>query len=106
MNPIDGYASVVSVSPRDSIDFHVRVEPPNTGFHIQILRRGKDDLVLLNDSGQAGAYAIPTDASSNGCGWPVAYSLAVPNNWSSGVYFARLTADQTAATTEVLFVVK
>jgi hypothetical protein len=106
MNPIDGYASATSVSPGGAIDFHVRVEPPNTGFHIEILRRGKDDVALLNDSGQAGAYAIPADASSHGCGWPVGYTFTVPDNWPSGVYIARLTADQTAAKTEVLFIVK
>jgi hypothetical protein len=105
MNPIDGYASATSVSPGEAIDFHVRVEPPNTGFHIEVLRSGKDD-VLLNDAGQAGPYPIPADASSNGCGWPVGYTLLVPNNWSSGVYVARLSTDQTASITEVVFVVK
>src|SRR5207249_364131 len=67
---------------------------------------GSGGSVLLNDSGQAGAYAIPINASSSGCSWPVGYTLSVPNNWASGVYVARFTADRTAATTEVLFVVK
>jgi hypothetical protein len=106
MNPIDGYASATSVSQGGSIDFHVRVEPPNTGFRIDIFRRGRDDVLLKSDSRQAGAYDIPADASWNGCRWPVGYTLPVPNNWSSGVYVARLTSDRTAARTEVLFVVK
>ena len=106
MNPIDGYASATSVSQGGQIDFHVRVEPPNAAFQIQILRRGQNDTVLLNDWGQAGAFDIPANASSSGCGWPVGYTLEVPSAWSSGVYVARLTTDQTADTTEVLFVVK
>src|SRR5262249_5151763 len=71
-----------------------------------ILRRGKDDVPLASGSGQAGAYDIRPDASSNGCGWPVGYTLEVPTHWTSGVYVARLASNQTAATTEVLFVVK
>lgn len=33
----------------------------------------------------------PPDASTHGCTWPKAFSLAIPENWQSGVYTLTLT---------------
>jgi hypothetical protein len=106
MNQIDAYASATSASPGEAIDFHVRVALPDNGFQIQIVRRGSSDVPLRVDLGDADASDIPIDASERGCAWPVRYTVPIPDDWASGIYIAQLTANQTATTTEVMFVVK
>jgi hypothetical protein len=106
MKPIEAYASATSVSPGDQLDLHVNTEVPGT-FRVDVLRRGADDTLVLagGDFNPADSNGLPADASSNGCQWPVAFSLQVDNNWSSGVYIARLTTAD-GFSTDVLFVVK
>ena len=84
----------------------MRVALPDNGFQIQIVRRGSSDVPLRVDLGDADASDIPIDASERGCAWPVRYTVPIPDDWASGIYIAQLTANQTATTTEVMFVVK
>jgi hypothetical protein len=37
-------------------------------------------------------HPVPANASSHGCGWPVALRLKVPADWKSGYYTARMEA--------------
>lgn len=105
MNTIEAYASATSVSPGMVINFHISVASADGGFRIDVLRRGREDVLLLSDRGEAGAFNKPPNASMNGCGWPVGYSLFIPHAWRSGVYVARLASGD-GGNTEVLFVVR
>src|SRR5690348_11510775 len=98
----EGYPSVTSVRAGDTLDFHARSEPGPLA--VQIVRKGQQDQVLHEDTASAQAYPIPADAYLAGCGWPPAYTMAVPEAWTSGLYVARLT--MAASSTEIPFVVR
>ncbi|MCA1619120.1 MAG: hypothetical protein LC795_07380 [Acidobacteria bacterium] len=111
MKPIEGYASVTSVSPSGDIQFCVRIESVNlTPFKIDFYRKGQIEEKMEGYSVEARAknYPIPSNVSSVGCGWPSAYQLKIPQSWRTGVYVARLTTLELTpeAKTDVLFIVK
>jgi hypothetical protein len=120
MNAVEAYASATSVAPGERIDFHVRiegadqerpiflVERPLLLVPVRIYRAGGGE-TLVHPGGTAiydrGAKApTPGNAYEKGCGWPVVYSLTIPDDWSSGAYIARFF--YFGAMAEVLFVVK
>jgi len=107
---LDGYASATSVFPGEILSFHVRALVPHNFFHIDIYRKGKDEVLVDSRSATALPYETPPNAYEIGCGWPSACDIVIPDNWSSGVYIARLTSFAgnvpLGATTEILFVVK
>jgi len=105
MNAIEAYASATSVCPGEAISFHVRIEPPHFFFRIDIFRKGKEERLVDSAFRTALPFSTPANAYAIGCGWPPAYTLIIPDDWSSGVYLARLTS-VLGATTDVLFVVK
>ncbi|MEK6249826.1 MAG: hypothetical protein N2C12_16700, partial [Planctomycetales bacterium] len=52
------------------------------------------------------AHPIPDRASSDGCGWPVAFSLKIPADWRSGYYSVKLTVkDGDKSASGILFFV-
>ncbi len=95
-----GYGSTSSVPQGGSIDFHVSATTGVTTYDIQIFRFGANQLdepirTITDLSG--GSYQCgPTGAPAGqeevelGCNWPVAYTLDVPADWSSGIYVANL----------------
>jgi len=96
MNAIEGYASATSVFPGEAITFNVCVQDPYFNPRVDIYRVGQAEVLML--SGQAHAMTYPTspDPDVNGCGWPPAYTLTIPDNWSSGIYVARISSTLTA----------
>ncbi len=108
MQAIEAYASAGSIFPGETISFHVRIEPPHFNFKINIYRKGRDEALVHSGSGMALAYDTPDNASEIGCGWPPAYPFVIPDNWSSGVYIARLTSviEPSPPEVNILFVVK
>ena len=70
----------------------------------------EDPGVLWNQRGLVGvAHETPADADSNGCGWPVALTIAVGDDWVSGVYLVTLRAhgaQPDRATGYAMFVVR
>jgi hypothetical protein len=108
MNAIEGYASATSVFPGEAISFHVSTAREEYYFRIDIYRKGKENRLVHTAYGYTLPYNTPANASEVGCDWPSAYTLAIPDNWSSGVYEARLTSVVKAVgpITEILFVVK
>ncbi|PWU45474.1 hypothetical protein DLJ46_21320 [Micromonospora globispora] len=96
---IQGYASATSVAPGESIDFHVAVNPAGR-YRISIHRLGW--------YGGAGARTVRTSPEFDGvpqpvppadpvtgtiaCGWPVSWTLRVPEDWTSGLYQAVFTS--------------
>ncbi len=92
MQAIEGYASVSSVYPGETISFQVRTQAPNSHFEIEIYRKGKEDTLVHSGSGTASDYNTPDNASEAGCGWPPGYSLIIPDNWSTGFILLTLPA--------------
>src|SRR5207302_5767396 len=103
----EGYASATSVSRGETIAFHVSAPGGSANFQIRIYGKGKEESLVHSGSGTVLTPGTPANAYEIGCGWPSAYQLKIPADWSSGVYIARLASPGVAgATTDILFVVK
>ena len=83
---VTGYCWPQSVCSGGKVGLHmsssagrpVRVEVARVG-----LRR---EVVFRSDAVAADEHDTPKDASSKGCGWPVAISMDVDPTWRSGYY--------------------
>jgi hypothetical protein len=92
---IQGYASATSVRPGDRLDFHVSVDPAR-GFRISFYRLGwyggAGARHLLTSPPLPGVpQPVPSPDAATGlitCDWPAAWTLRVPNDWTSGLYVA------------------
>lgn len=95
---IKGYASTESVALGQSIDFHVAVEPAGS-YTIAVYRLGyyggkAGRLMTTSPKLEGKAQPVPTPEEKTGriaVDWPVSWTLAVPADWTSGVYLAVLT---------------
>lgn len=94
---IEGYASAMSVKPGDTIDLMVSTDPPSY-FDITIYRMGyyqglggREMLRLGPFQGQVQATPPVGDERLRDCEWHPCTQLKIPDNWTSGVYLARLT---------------
>ena len=105
---IEGYASVTSAAPGDTVDFHVRAAAAASHFTMQLCRRGVSDTELQTNSGDAFVPGDQDDASLavSGCGWPAVAgcTLVVPNDWQSGYYVAKISSGSAYA--EIPFFVR
>jgi hypothetical protein len=102
--PIEGYASLTSVAAGEEVGLHVDNTPvsPDPSVRLTAARIGAGPLAF---SAVFKAHHPPTpeDAFAVGCGWPRAYTLAVPPAWPSGFYALTLTnADGDATTIHVV----
>ena len=89
---IEGYAGRESVAPGEKLTFHVSTSA--AVFDLQIVRLGQDrDEVLRQTKLRGAQHAVPDKASSEGCGWPVAHTLTIPESWRSGYYEVTLLAN-------------
>jgi N,N-dimethylformamidase beta subunit-like protein len=97
---IKGYASATSVAQGQSINLFVSVNPAGTysmdffrlGWYAGMggrLRRHVD----LN-GGQQAACVPDATTGLTACGWTPSYTLTVPTDWTSGVYFVKLQNSQ------------
>lgn len=88
---LEAYASAASVKPGGTIEFHARDPQGNwlgQSQTLAITRMGWPDKTMLNTSVLLFNRPVPPDASTKGCHWPSTFRLAVPSNWTSGVYWA------------------
>ncbi len=107
MAAIEGYASATSVIQGSSIDLHVNVELPHRALTLQFFRLGQTEQLVKRDRITVSPVSTPENAYEVGCGWPVAYTLTVPQTWQSAVYRANLISDiDDTISTEILFAVK
>lgn len=101
LQQIKGYASATSVNKGEAITFYVTVNPAQT-YSIDVYRMGwyqglggrlHQQIGPLDGVAQP---ACPLDAATGliACGWSPAYTLAVPDSWTSGIYLALLTNAQ------------
>lgn len=88
---IEGYCAQLSYVAADTVDIHVSTHAAT--FDVSIERWGADRTEVWSTTSIGGVFHPPADdADSNGCGWPVAVSLAVDPSWRSGFYLVTLTA--------------
>jgi len=100
-----GYANRLSCVPGDEVSFHLSASSPTVGMVIE--RVGAQRIKVFEKADIAcAAYPIPDRASSDGCQWPAAFSLKIPQDWNSGYYEATLTGGDTTALGTLLFVVR
>ena len=79
-----------SYAPGETIKFHVSTTLAR--FDLEIWRDGVERQIVHQRTGVTGAFHLtPQDCSVNGCGWPVAFELVVPDDWRSGGYVVRLS---------------
>lgn len=100
-NQIKGYASATSVNHGSTINLYVTVNPAQS-YTIDVYRMGwyggaggrlMQSIPVPNGVTQP---ACPIDATTGmvECNWSVSQVLAVPANWTTGIYLAKLTNAQ------------
>lgn len=99
---LGGYASKVSVSPGDSVDFHISTNVSN--FDLTISRQVPSSTQLMTIPNLNVPVRNCDGLYATGCNWAVATSLVIPENWSSGVYYAQFPTSSTPRT--IIFFVR
>lgn len=95
---VQGYASKTSVNPGEQIAFFVSTNPAATytmSFYRIGWYGGTGARLMLGPVPLEGEPQPVPDPGPEGlieCQWPAAYTLTVPDNWSSGVYLVKLQA--------------
>ncbi|MBG1245351.1 N,N-dimethylformamidase beta subunit family domain-containing protein [Nostoc sp. NZL] len=110
---IAGYTSVTSVNKGESLDIKVSLGQAGQ-YTIDVYRLGYyggtggrliTSSGLLNGTTQP-ACTLDPDTRLVECNWTTSYVLQVGNNWTSGIYVAKLTDQATAVVAHVWFVVR
>jgi len=86
--PIEGYATPLSVVQGDTVRLHV--SSTESASQIRILASWNSGVVATYPSVPTAAYAVPESAYAYGAGWPVTLAIPVPGSWVSGIYYAEL----------------
>ena len=92
---LQGYASRLSARPGESIGLSVSTGYRNYTVSIVRLASGTQPLeVVQREIRLTGRIqSLPPDYRQRGCRWSEEHSVAIPADWSSGLYAARLQAD-------------
>lgn len=86
---VEGYTDKLSYVAGETIELHVSTTAGQ--YALEVARVGSETKVVLSQMSLPGAsYAIPENASSHGCKWPVSHRITVSDDWKSGYYNARL----------------
>jgi hypothetical protein len=87
---LEAYCWPPSVAPGEPVALHVSTDAP--AYRVSVAREGAGSKVVWRSEGVGpGRHATPTDASSDGCGWPAALEIPVGNDWRSGYHSVHLT---------------
>ena len=90
---VTGYCWPQSVGSGGTVALHLSSAGARP-VSIEVARVGAGRTIVFSDGAvPADSHAIPTDAHSNGCGWPVALVLDVDPAWRSGYYEVVLEID-------------
>lgn len=90
---VTGYCWPQSVEGGEAVSFHMS-SARSTPVQIEVTRvGGKRTVVLAEAAIPVDFHDTPSDAHSNGCDWPAAYSLTVDESWQSGYYEVIMTAE-------------
>ena len=109
---IEGYASRQSVRPGESLTLHVSTNPPSP-FTVDLYRMG----YYQGHGARHVATLGPFDGSTQPdppvgpmrlreCAWEPSTELTIPDDWPSGVYLGKLTAEREGLQSYVVFVVR
>ncbi len=114
-NEIAGYATATSVNQGESLPIKVSLAQPGQ-FTIDIYRLGYyqgNGGRLIVSSGSLSGITQPaltlTDAATKlyeATNWSTSYTVAVGNDWTTGLYTAKLTEQATGKQSQVWFVVR
>src|SRR4051812_38290500 len=90
---VTGYCWPQSARPGEQVALHLS-SAGGRPVRVEVARVGvRRDVVFRSDAVAAEEHATPKDASSKGCGWPVALTLDVDPTWRSGFYEVVLEID-------------
>src|SRR4051812_24080844 len=90
---VTGYCWPQSVAAGDDVGLHLS-SSGGRAVRVEVARVGGDrEVVFHKDGVAAGEHETPADASSNGCGWPVALTVETGPSWRSGYYEVVLEID-------------
>jgi hypothetical protein len=90
---VTGYCWPQSVEAGDTVALHLSSSGARA-VAVEVARIGTDRTVVFADPAvPAGDHATPADASTNGCDWPVAQTIAIDPTWHSGYYEVVLEID-------------
>ena len=105
---IEAYSGRLSYQAGDEIQLHVSTTASK--YSVEIARVGVKQLLVWKRDDLAGTrHDTPDNASTHGCGWPVAITVPLPANWKSGYYRVTLKAigpDGNAIQGDAFFVVR
>ncbi len=109
---IEGYCSRTSVKAGEKISFHVSTNPPSP-FTIDIYRSGYyagDGGRLLMSLGPFQGETQPDPPVGRNrvreCRWEACAEITIPEDWVSGVYLGKLTAERDGWQSYVIFIVR
>ena len=109
---IEGYASRTSVRPGESLTLHVSTNPA-CRFVIDVYRLGYyqgQGGRLVTKIGPINGAAQPDPPVGpkrlRECDWAPCTTIRIPDDWVSGVYLAKLTAERDGLQSYVVFVVR
>lgn len=109
---IEGYASRTSVRPGESVSLHVSTNPASP-FVIDVYRLGYYQGHGGRHMARLGPFAgTPQPDPPVGemrlreCRWEPCATLTIPDDWTSGVYLGKLTAERDGLQSYVVFVVR
>lgn len=89
---VEGYPSQYSYLPGEEAQFHCSARVKS--FSVEITRVGHSREVVWRREGIRGEeHPTPADAYAKGCGWPVTFSVSIPENWRSGFYEVTMRGD-------------
>src|SRR5579884_3798374 len=83
---VTGYCWPQSVSAGEQVDLYLS-SSGGRPVRVEVARIGAQRQIVFESSAVAAdEHPTPKDASSKGCGWPVALSLETGSAWRSGYY--------------------
>jgi hypothetical protein len=83
---VTGYCWPQSVCPDGQVGLHMS-SSAGRPVRVEVARIGaRREVVFSSDAVAADEHETPKDASSKGCGWPIALTLDVDPTWRSGYY--------------------
>ena len=96
------YCAALSYLPGETLRLHAMSNA--SAARLTICRDGLAPEYVLDTSIATGFAETPFDASVQGCGWPEALSLTIPDDWRSGVYVVTVTVP--GHSSQGMFIVK
>jgi hypothetical protein len=109
---IEGYVSKTSVRPGESISLHVSTNPASP-FLLEIYRLGYYQGLGGRFMMKAGPFEGTVQPEPpvgpkrlRECTWAPCTSITIPDDWTSGVYLGKLTAEREKLQSYVIFVVR